>query len=92
MVLFRRMIYQNPNLIALGIEQQYNFTAHITLGYFGAAAATIDRDHLAQQLIQLNEWWLEHAAQDIEVYQAELRKFEDMTHYYREPDWPTVQF
>lgn len=30
----RRQIYQNPELVALGIEQQYHFTAHITLGYF----------------------------------------------------------
>ncbi len=88
----RRMIYQNSNLIALGIEQQYNFTAHITLGYFGAGAATADRDQLAQQLIQLNEWWLETGAQDIWVHRAELRKFEDMTRYYRELNWPTVQF
>lgn len=39
----RRQIYQNPELVALGIEQQYHFTAHITLGYFadveGAKAA-----------------------------------------------------
>jgi hypothetical protein len=88
----RRMIYQNSNLIALGIEQQYNFTAHITLGYFGEVAATIDREQLAQQLIQLNEWWLETGAQDIWVHRAELRKFDDMTRYYREPHWPTVQF
>lgn len=88
----RRMIYQNSNLISLGIEQQYNFTAHITLGYFGAEAATVERDQLAQQLIQLNEQWLEVEAQDIWVHRAELRKFNDMTRYYRESDWPTAQF
>ncbi len=88
----RRMLYQNPDLIALGIEQQYNFTAHITLGYFGEAAATVDRDQLGQQLIQLNEWWLEAGAQELWVQRADLRKFDDMTRYYREPDWPTVQF
>lgn len=88
----RRMLYQNPNLIALGIEQQYNFTAHITLGYFGESAATVDREKFAQQLIQLNEWWLETSSQEIWVHRAELRKFDDMTNYYRQPDWPTVQF
>lgn len=88
----RRMLYQNPNLIALGIEQQYNFTAHITLGYFGEIAATVDREKFAQQLIQLNEWWLETSSQEIWVHRAELRKFDDMTNYYRQPDWPTVQF
>lgn len=88
----RRMVYQNSELIGLGIEQQYNFTAHITLGYFGEVAATIDREQLAQQLIQLNEWWLEAGVQELWVHRAELRKFDDMTRYYREPGWPTVQF
>lgn len=88
----RRTLYQNPGLIALGIEQQYNFTAHITLGYFGEPAATTNRDVLAQQLIQLNEWWLETTEQDIWVHRAELRKFDDMTRYYRSSDWPMLQF
>lgn len=88
----RRMIYQNPNLIALGIEQQYNFTAHITLGYFGETAAMVDRNQFAQQLIELNEWWLQVEPQEILVHRAELRKFDDMTRYYREPNWPTMQF
>lgn len=87
----RRMIYQNSDLIGLGIEQQYNFTAHITLGYFGEVAATLDREPLAEQLIQLNEVWLE-AEQIIRVQRAELRKFDDMTRYYRQPDWPVVEF
>lgn len=88
----RRMVYQNSNLIGLGIEQQYNFTAHITLGYFGEVAATIEREQLAQQLIQLNECWIGIDPQEILLHRAELRKFDDMTRYYREPDWPTVQF
>lgn len=88
----RRMLYQNPDLIALGIEQQYNFTAHITLGYFGEPAATMDRDRLADQLIQLNEWWLEAGAQDIWVHRADLRKFDNMTQYYRNSDWTTISF
>jgi hypothetical protein len=88
----RRVLYQNPDLIALGIEQQYNFTAHITLGYFGEPAATIDRSQLGHQLVHLNEWWLEAGAQEIWVHRADLRKFEDMTHYDRELNWPTISF
>ncbi len=87
----RRMIYQNSDLIGLGIEQQYNFTAHITLGYFGEVAATVERESLAEQLIQLNEVWLEDE-QTMQVQRAELRKFDDMTRYYRQPDWPSVTF
>ena len=44
---FRRAIYQNANLIALGIDQQYHLTAHITLGYFGEIPPDLDRDKLA---------------------------------------------
>jgi hypothetical protein len=88
----RRAIYQNPDLIALGVEQQYNFTAHITLGYFGEGAATVDREQLSQTLIHLNDYWLEAEPQEIWVHRAELRKFDDMTWYYREPHWATVQF
>jgi hypothetical protein len=89
----RRMVYQSPDLIALGIEQQYNFTAHITLGYFGEPATTIDQDTLAQSLVALNDYWLEVGEpSDIWVHRAELRKFDDMTRYYREPDWPVLEF
>jgi hypothetical protein len=88
---FRRTIYQNPNLIALGIEQQYHFTAHITLGYFGNVSPNLDRDRLSNTLSQLNQQWLE-MPQELWVRRAELRKFDDMTRYYREPDWPILDF
>lgn len=89
----RRTIYQSPELIALGVEQQYNFTAHITLGYFGEAAATADLDRFSRTLVELNDLWLESSlSQDIWVYRAELRKFDDMLDYYRDPDWAVLEF
>lgn len=92
-IALRRTLYQNSDLIALGVEQQYNFTAHITLGYFGEAANTVDHDRLSQALIELNNHWLEsEQAHDIWVHHAELRKFDDMTHYYREPNWAVLEF
>ncbi len=87
---FRRAIYQNPDLMALGIEQQYNLTAHITLGYFGDVT-DIDRDRLSQTFWELNQKWLEDSPEFL-VQRAELRKFNDMTHYDREPDWPVLNF
>ncbi|MCU0569456.1 MAG: DUF1868 domain-containing protein [Oculatellaceae cyanobacterium Prado106] len=87
----RRAIYQNPDLMALGIEQQYNFTAHVTLGYFGEAAATTDRSHLSKALDPLSEYWLGvDPPQELWVHSAELRKFDDMTRYYRESDWAAL--
>lgn len=92
-LLLRRMLYQSPDLIALGIEQQYNFTAHITLGYFGEAAAEVDHNRLAQALIDLNDRWIGSSdPNEIWVHRAELRKFDDMTRYYRQPDWAVVEF
>jgi hypothetical protein len=89
----RRALYQNQDLIALGIEQQYHFTAHITLGYFGDVAATVDRDAISRDLSSLTQQWLESSAPEaLWIYRAELRKFDDMTHYYREPDWAALEF
>lgn len=88
---FRRAIYQNPGLIGLGIEQQYHFTAHITLGYFSKISANLERDRLSNTLVQLNQQLPEELI-SMCVRRAELRKFDDMMRYYREPDWPILEF
>jgi hypothetical protein len=87
----RRAIYQNPKLIALGIEQQYNFTAHITLGYFGDIPPDLNRDNFATMLSELNQKWTENLP-TLKVHRAELRKFDDMTRFYRESDSPVLVF
>jgi len=89
---FRRALYQNSDLIGLGIEQQYYFTSHITLGYFGKSPTPEQRSHMVDIFTALNQPWLEQAPQLCHVFRAELRKFDDMTCYYREPDWTTFQF
>jgi hypothetical protein len=88
---FRRTIYQNPKLIALGIEQHYHLTAHITLGYFGEISPDLDRNKLSDLLSELNQQWLEDSPEFL-ANRVELRKFDDMTRYYREPDWPSLDF
>lgn len=90
-VQLRRAIYQNQDLIALGIEQQYHFTGHITLAYFGKISDTLDRDRLSIQLTEFNNKWIDNP-QKILVERAELRKFEDMTKYEREVQWPIFEF
>jgi hypothetical protein len=87
----RRSIYQNPGLIELGIEQQYYFTPHITLGYFGDLGE-IDRGQLDTALEEMNEPWIGTAEQEFWVNEAQVRKFSDMYNYDREPEWPTFQF
>lgn len=89
----RRNLYQNLDLMALGIEQQYHFTAHITLGYFGESAIDGDRNAIGQMLNTLTQEWLNSGApQALQIHRAELRKFDDMTCYYREADWPVLEF
>lgn len=90
-VRLRRAIYQNPQLVALGIEQQYHFTAHVTLGYFSEIPADLKRDDFATMLSDLNQKWIEDLPK-LTVHRAELRKFDDMTSYYREPDSPVLVF
>lgn len=89
---FRRAIYQNYGLIGLGIEQQYHFTAHITLGYFGEISPDLDRDHLSHTLLELNRQALPEELIPLCIRRAELRKFDDMLRYYRQPDWPVIEF
>ncbi|MBD2086424.1 DUF1868 domain-containing protein [Coleofasciculus sp. FACHB-542] len=91
MLKFRRFIYQSRSLIELGIEQQYRFTAHVTLGYFGDISPDLNRARLCEKLSQINDQWLENSP-EIWTHQAQLRKFDDMTRYYREPDWPVLTF
>jgi hypothetical protein len=88
---FRRTIYQNPKLIALGIEQHYHFTAHITLAYFGEIPSDLDRTKFSTLLSGLNQQWLLNLP-EFSIDRVELRKFDDMTHYDRQPNWPVLQF
>ncbi|WP_448561821.1 DUF1868 domain-containing protein [Trichothermofontia sp.] len=92
LIQFRSFLYQRQELISLGVEQQYNFTAHITLGYLGALPPDLDRQQLCTTLFNLNQQWLDQGLPEFTVRQAQLRKFDDMTRYYREPDWPMFNF
>ena len=88
----RRFIYQNSGLIGLGIEQQYDFTAHITLGYFGNIPPSLNRGRLCIVLSQINDRLVESELPVLNVKKGQLRKFEDMVQYNYQSDWPTVQF
>jgi hypothetical protein len=84
----RRAIYQNYDLIGLGIQQQYHFTAHITLGYFSEISS--DREALATTLSHFNDRWIGTDPQILTIKQVQLRNFEDMTRFERESDDPMV--
>lgn len=88
----RRSLYQNAGLIGLGIEQQYDLTAHITLGYFNQIPDSLNRDRLCIVLSQINDRLIERELPEFAVEQAQLRKFENMFEYERESDWAEVNF
>ncbi|QZZ20753.1 DUF1868 domain-containing protein [Leptothermofonsia sichuanensis E412] len=89
---FRRAIYQNHDLMGLGIEQQYYFTPHITLGYFGEIPPAEDLPAVGDRITDLNQQWIDADTLEFWVYRAELRKFDDMTRYYRAPEWAVFEF
>ena len=89
--LLRRSLYQQPGLLALGIEQQYHFTAHITLGYFGDVDEGLEVEAISQRLVELNQTEIT-ALPEFVVQRAELRQFDDMTAYQRAPGWPVLEF
>ena len=91
-VQLRRFIYQDKGLIDLGIEQQYDFTAHVTLGYFGKIPSNLNRDRLCVALSQMNDRLIETQLPTFNIKQVELRKFDSMVNYYRESDWATISF
>lgn len=88
----RRSLYQNSGLIGLGIEQQYDLTAHITLGYFDQIPDTLNRDRLCIVMSQINDRLVESELSTMTIKEIQLRKFEDMVQYNREPDWANIQF
>jgi hypothetical protein len=89
---FRRTIYQNQKLIELGIEQQYYFTAHITLGYFHEVPDDLEKEKIVEVLSSLNDQLIENPLPDLIVKEAQLRKFDDMLRYYRHDHFPILTF
>jgi hypothetical protein len=88
----RRSLYQNSSLLALGMDQKYNFTGHITLGYFTQPEGrSRDAAQFSQYLDRLNDTFLDDFL-EFQLQTVELRKFENMTQFYRQPSWPTWSF
>ena len=86
----RRSIYQNQELIGLGVEQQYHFTAHITLGYFDEIPENLDKSSLESVILSFNDQWIEKEPQILTVEEVELRKFENMTQFLLDENNPKV--
>ncbi|WP_072622035.1 DUF1868 domain-containing protein [Spirulina major] len=92
MLQLRRAVYQNSGLIALGIEQQYPFTAHIPLGYFSQVSEELDRDRLCETLMAFNDRWIGNTPEILSSHRAELYQFDDMANFYHKPHFPSIDF
>ena len=88
----RRCLYQNKGLIGLEIEQQYDFTAHITLGYFNQISLDLNRSQLCIIISQIADRLLDGEPAIMKVVSGELRKFDNMIDYYRQADWSRISF
>jgi hypothetical protein len=88
----RRCISQNAGFIALGIEQQYDFTGHITLGYFDRIDSNLNRSQVCVIMAQISDRLLEGEPTIITVNRGELRKFDNMVNYHRQPDWTSISW
>lgn len=86
----RQLIYQNEQIIKLGIEQQYDFVAHITLGYFNKVDENIDLNQVESVIKEVNDLWIEKSDHLFELKQFELRKFTNMINFIRQPEWATI--
>ncbi len=86
----RKLIYQDEKIVNLGIEQSYEFAAHITLGYFGNISENIDLKQVESAVKTINDQWLENAPAIFTVNRLELRKFSDMNTYFREDNWAVL--
>lgn len=87
----RQLIYQNEEIMNLGIEQQYDFAAHVTLGYFDKIDGDIDLEKVESVIKEVNDLWIENPAHLFQLKQFELRKFTDMINYNRQPEWATIK-
>lgn len=86
----RQLIYQDEQIIKLGIEQQYEFAAHVTLGYFGKVDENLNTEQVKSVLINISDQWLEEVPPLCQIKNIELRKFNDMVTYIRQPNWATI--
>ncbi|MEM1367484.1 MAG: DUF1868 domain-containing protein [Cyanobacteria bacterium P01_H01_bin.15] len=87
----RRAIYQNAHVVDLGIEQQYPYTAHLTLGYLQQPPVPDKRESLVKLLSRL----CDRCLGDLPTFQmneVQLQKFDNMTHFYRAETWPYLKF
>lgn len=88
----RESIYNDRRLQAFGIKRpKYSFMGHITMGYVEARPDPESAASLSRMISRINEREFLKAL-PFKVTKVELRRFDDMSHFYRHADWPVLRF
>jgi hypothetical protein len=88
---FRRQLYHNPALQAIGIQRTRPFIGHITLLYFGADILTSDGEKIAKACSTINDQ-IKGEAWYFYVNQTQLMQYPHLAQFDRELDYPTYSF
>ncbi len=90
-ITFRNQFYGNPELNKLGIKFTRPFIGHVTFAYLGQELTPQEGEHLAHTLSSMNKG-IENMKMIFNITQAELRYFKNLSHFQKEPDFPTFSF
>ncbi|MCX7709149.1 MAG: hypothetical protein N2484_04800 [Clostridia bacterium] len=88
---FRNFIYGNEVLVSLGVERKRSFSGHITLAYIEDDLSSDEKTVLADLVTKINKICFSKPLRYI-INQAEIRKFNDFSRFYRDEHWPVYLF
>ncbi len=91
LMLFRNAIYEAERLKNFGVLRKFKFTGHITLAYIESELSAKDRTRLAKTLVDVKERFFDNPL-PLNVVRADVRKFDDMSRFYRCEGWPVFLF
>lgn len=87
----RDVIYRDERLKNLGVVRKFKLTGHLTLAYIEETLSEQDQNQLAETLITLNKQFFATPL-PLNIARAEVRKFDNMTRFYRQREWPVFEF
>ena len=89
---FRNQFYRHPDLISLDIKRTRPFAGHISLAYYCGDLDPTSKQQLAEALVQINQSMVDQAIWQFNIYQTELRYYQDLTAFNKKVDFPALHF
>jgi hypothetical protein len=87
----RRGFYGNASLQALTIRQTRPFIGHITLAYLGDTLSPAEREKLVSTCQLINQS-INRQQLYFYLYETELRRYKNLSHFHREAHFPVYRF